>query len=148
MSPKSDGPGGARASVFRRLMGVGFVRRTYAKRLIKFMERSKRKSKPLPPELREVARAMDQLPEAQRLPTLEQALQGKGGPESMSREMRRAASRQTRMSGKGGPHRRPGAMRTRDPVAPAPKAPPAARAAPTKTSKAGPGKQAKGARPK
>ncbi len=144
--------------MFRRLMRVGLIRRTYAKRLIKFMERSKRKAKPLPPELREVGRAMDQLPEAQRLPTLEQALQGKGGPESMSREIRRAASRQTRMSGKGGPHRRPGAMRTRDPVAPAgpapkaaPKAAPAARGAPAKASKPArpaPGRQSKGARPK
>lgn len=129
-------------------MSVGFVRRTYAKRLIKFMERSREKRKPLPPELREVSIAMSQLPEAQRLPALEQALHGQGGAESMSREMRRAASRQSRMSGKGGPHRRPGAMRTRDPLPqpapnakatkPAPPAPPA----PKRQAKA------KGARPK
>lgn len=97
-------------------MGVGFVRRTYARRLIKFMERSKEKKRPLPPELREIAFGISRLPEEHRLPALEDALQGKG-PDAMSRDMRRAASRQSRLSGKGGPHRRPGAMRTRDPVA-------------------------------
>ena len=146
----TDQPGGRRAAVFRRLMGVGFVRRTYAKRLVKFMERSKAKGKPLPEDLREVAIAMTRLPEDQRVGALEMALEGKGGPESMSREMRRAASRQSRMSGKGGPHRRPGAMRTRDPVVqpapvtPAPK-PPSPK--PVPAGRAGPAKQPRGARP-
>lgn len=142
----TEGPGGRRAAVFRRLMGVGFIRRTYARRLVKFMERSKAKGKPLPPDLREVSVAITRLPEDQRVGALEMALEGKGGPESMSREMRRAASRQGRMGGKGGPHRRPGAMRTRDPMAqPGPVTP----VVPTKPKPATPEKrQSKSARPK
>lgn len=115
-------------------MGVGFVRRTYARRLVKFMDKSKTRKRPLPPELREVSIAMSRLPEDQRLPALEDALAGKG-PEAMSRDMRRAASRQQRMSGKGGPHRRPGAVRTRDPVS-QPGAPAPAKPAPAKPASA------------
>jgi hypothetical protein len=110
---------GGRAAVWRAVMRFGFIRRLYAKRLLAYMEKSKRKKRPLPNELRELDIAMSRLPESQRRAALEEALagQGAGGP-AMGRQLRRASSRQSRQSGKGGTHRRPGAMRTRDNVPP------------------------------
>lgn len=110
--------GGARAGVWRTIMRVGILRRLYAKRLLAFMAKSKRKRRPLPNELRELDIAMGRLPEHERRAALERALAGDGGGKGapqMGRDMRRAASRQSRQSGRGGSsNRRPGAMRTRD----------------------------------
>ncbi|GEM_PF-2409615 len=123
-----DKSGGSRAGVWRAIMRFGFVRRLYAKRLLSYMEKSKRKKRPLPNELRELDIAMSRLPEAQRRAALEEALagQGAGGP-AMGRQLRRASSRQSRQSGKGGAHRRPGAIRTRD-TGPLPRPPGAPKA--------------------
>ena len=103
-----------REAIWRTIMRVGFLRTLYAKRLLAYMAKSKRKQRALPPELRELDIAMSRLPEDQRRAALEEALSGKS-TEAMGREMRRAASRQSRQSGRGGSHRRPGAVRTKDP---------------------------------
>lgn len=100
--------------MWRRMMRVGFLRRLYAKRLLSYLDKCKAKKRPVPPELREVSVAMSRLPERERRAALEEALAARG-PEAVSREYRRAASRQQRQSGRGGPHRRPGAMRTKTP---------------------------------
>ncbi|MGH9073002.1 MAG: hypothetical protein ACRDZQ_02615, partial [Acidimicrobiales bacterium] len=77
-----DRSGGVRASIWRTFMRVGFLRRLYAKRLLRYMAKSRAKKRPLPPELRELDIAMSRLPEKDRHAALDEALQGKG-PEAM-----------------------------------------------------------------
>lgn len=106
----------ARASISRAFLRVPFLRRLYVRRVLAFLEKSKRKRRPLPPELRDLDAMMRRLPARQRPEALEAALrlQVTEGDRATSREMRRAAARQGRQSGRGGSHRRPGAMRVRD----------------------------------
>jgi hypothetical protein len=87
-------------------MRVPFVRRAYARRLLKFIDKSKEKGRRLPPDLYELSRQLSRLPEADRAAALDTAL--KAGPDGTAasvpgsnRQLRRAASAQGRQSGKG-----------------------------------------------
>ena len=106
----TDRPKGVRATITRGIVRVPFLRRLYVRRMLKFLERSKRKKRALPRELAELDIAMSKVPKDQRMAMLETALT-EGSEGGASRQMRRAADRQKRQSGRGGPRRRPGAVK-------------------------------------
>ncbi|TMM14930.1 MAG: hypothetical protein E6G01_11440 [Actinobacteria bacterium] len=106
----SDRPKGVRATITRGIVRVPFLRRLYVRRMLKFLERSKRKKRALPKELAELDIAMSKVPKDRRMAMLESALT-EGAQGGASRQMRRAADRQKRQSGRGGPRRRPGAVK-------------------------------------
>ncbi len=92
----------------RAILGVPFMRRWYARRLLKMMDKAKAKNRQLPPELAQLEANLSRLPKARRFEALETALSAGGGDQALSREMRRAAGRQGRQSGRGGARQRPG----------------------------------------
>jgi hypothetical protein len=95
--------------ISRQLMKVGFFRRRYVKRMIKYIDKSKEKGKRLPPELYELQRFLSQVPKAQRAERLEEAITAQRADEPLgNRDLRRASSNQTRQSGRGGNRYRPG----------------------------------------
>ena len=95
--------------ISRQLMKVGFFRRRYVKRMIKYIDKSKEKGKRLPPELYELQRFLSQVPKAQRAERLEEAMTAQRADEPLgNRDLRRASSNQTRQSGRGGNRYRPG----------------------------------------
>jgi hypothetical protein len=98
-----------RTAVFTRAMKVGFLRRFYVKRLLRYIEKSRKKGRSLPPDLAQVERMVARLPPKKQVELLETALLSK--PDEISnRQLRRAAGRQDRLSGSGAGNR-PGSMR-------------------------------------
>ena len=101
-----------RGALGRTLMKVPLVRRLYARRVLKFIDKSRTKGRKLPPELYELSRQLSRVPESDRASALEAALRaGPQGVASMpgsNRQLRRAASAQQRQSGKGQGRYRPG----------------------------------------
>jgi hypothetical protein len=91
---------GIRTAVFRRIMRVGFFRRFYIKRLLRFMEKSRAKGRTLPPDLQRLDQMLKRLPPPKRAEALETALLA-SPDETPSREMRRAAARQDRIRSDG-----------------------------------------------
>lgn len=111
MGVAADRPRGVKGAVWRAVVRVPFLRRIYIKRMLAFLEKSRRKKRPLPTDLHELDLMIRRLPESQRAEALEQAMQsGASGDDGTSRQLRRAATRQQRQSGKGGARRRPGGM--------------------------------------
>lgn len=107
-------PRGVRAAVSRFVGRVPFLRRLYVRRLLRYLEKAKKKGRPLPAQLRELDANLGRLKERERAAALEEALQYQGD-DWAGRELRRAAARQQRQSGRG--HgRRPGAVMTRSPA--------------------------------
>jgi hypothetical protein len=104
-----DGKKKLRARVSDRMMKVPFFRRRYAKRLIKYIDKSKAKGRALPPEFAELQRFLAQVPKDQRAQKFEEALTHQQTEEPVSRDMRRAAANQQRRSGKNPAGYRPGA---------------------------------------
>lgn len=96
-----------RARFFRRVMRLGPLRRLYARRLMKFLAKSKKKGRPIPGELAQLDEYLAQLPAKQRRSVLEASLSGELDAQA-SRSMRRAAERQARRSGQGVGRQRPG----------------------------------------
>lgn len=96
-----------RDGFWRRLLKVGFIRRWQARRLIAYIEKSKKKHRRLPEELVRVDAMVRRLPKPQRAKALEEMLVPTS-EEQFGRDIRRAAARQNRASGRGGPRRRPG----------------------------------------
>jgi hypothetical protein len=96
-----------REGISRRMLSVGFIRRWYARRLVKFIAKSKKKGRRLPDHLFQLDRTLKKVPEARRTKTVEEMLIPRN-EEEYGRELRRAASRQERRGGQGGASRRPG----------------------------------------
>lgn len=96
-----------RAAIWRGLLRIPFLRRLYARRLLAFIDKSKKKNRKLPEELRRLDQVIAKLPKPQRPKAVEEALSS-GREQEMSREVRRAAERQERLSGRRGGSRRPG----------------------------------------
>lgn len=93
-----------------RLVGRSkWLRRRYARRVVKMMRKYRDKGRQLPENLRPIERQIRRLPPAEQVRTLERLLEAgaKADPEA-SRNLRRAASRQQRRSGKKGGGVRPG----------------------------------------
>lgn len=105
-----DAKPGLRARASQRMLKVGFMRRRYAKRLVRYIDRQKAKGRPLPPEFAELERFLAQVPKAERAQRFEEALALQQADElPVGREMRRAAANQQRRSGKNPAGYRPGA---------------------------------------
>jgi hypothetical protein len=98
-----------RERLSQQVMKIGFFRRRYVKRMIKYIDKSKEKGKRLPPELFELQRFLSQVPKAQRAERLEEAITKQRSEEPMgNRDLRRASLNQQRHSGRGGNRYRPG----------------------------------------
>jgi hypothetical protein len=94
-----------------RIIGrTPWLRRRYARWMLKTIKKHRDKGRPLPENLRLVERQLRQVPPTKRLEMLEQTLEaGTALSESnVSRAMRRAAERQERQSGRRGGGQRPG----------------------------------------
>jgi len=92
-----------------RLIGkTPWLRRRYARFMLKSIDKRRKKGKPLPDQLLDLERQMKGMTPVQRAKALEQALElGAAPPEAANRATRRAAGRPTRQSGRG-QGRRPG----------------------------------------
>ncbi len=89
------------------------MRRWYARRLVKYIDKSKEKRRGLSGDLAKVDGMTRAMPKAERLKTIEKMLEPVE-EERLSRELRRAAARQGRASGHGtASKRRPGMPPTR-----------------------------------
>lgn len=100
---------GLRARLSARMMSVGFLRRRYVKRMLKYIDKTQAKGKRLPPELYDLQRFLSQVPKAQRAERLEEAITAQRREEPLgNRDLRRASSNQSRQSGRGGGRHRPG----------------------------------------
>lgn len=102
-------PGRIQKGFNRMLTRIPWLRRRYTKYILKYIEKSKKKGRDLPPELAQLDKQLLRMPPAKRPELVEQML-ALGDPSSAaSREMRRAMERQNRgrSSGKG---QRPGTM--------------------------------------
>lgn len=98
-----------RERVSRQLMRVGFLRRRYVKRMLRYLDKSKEKGRRLPPEMFELQRYLSQVPKAQRANRLEEAITAQQNGEAVgNRDLRRASANQSRMSGRGSNRYRPG----------------------------------------
>jgi hypothetical protein len=93
----------------QRMMSIGFMRRRYVKRMLKYMDKSKEKGRRLPPELFELQRFLARVPKEQRAEKLEEVITAQRKEEAIgNRDLRRASVNQTRHSGRGGNRYRPG----------------------------------------
>jgi len=98
-----------RQRMSERVMKIGFLRRRYIKRVLKYIDKTKAKGKELPPEMADLARYLSAVPKAQRAERFEEAiLAQQSDSEPFNRELRRAAANQNRRSGKGAGGYRPG----------------------------------------
>lgn len=89
---------------------VPWMRRRYTRWILRYMEKSHKRGRTLPPELQRLERQLTKVPPAKRAEVLETALVTGNDPEAGgSRAVRRAMSRQNRQksSGRG---QRPGTM--------------------------------------
>lgn len=83
------------------------MRRFYARRLLKFLDKSKRKGRVIPDQLAELDDYLSKVPAKQRRELLEASLSGELDSRA-GRELRRAAGRQGRQKGRAGGGQRPG----------------------------------------
>ena len=92
-----------------RLIGrTPWLRRRYARFMLKSIDKRRKKGKQLPDQLVDVERQLRGMAPGQRTKAIEQALElGAAPPEATNRAARRAAQRPTRQSGRG-QGRRPG----------------------------------------
>ncbi len=99
-----------RERISQRMMSVGFMRRRYVKRMLKYMDKSKEKGRRLTPELWELQRFLAQVPKEQRAEKLEAVITAQGRQQEPlgNRDLRRASVNQSRHSGKGANRYRPG----------------------------------------
>lgn len=94
----------------RQIMKIGFIRRRYVKRMLRYLDKSKEKGRRLPPELFELQRYLSQVPKAQRAERLEEAITAQQTDETIgNRDLRRASANQNRLSGRSTSRYRPGA---------------------------------------
>ena len=103
----SGQPTTRRGRFFRRVMQVGPVRGFYARRLLRFLEKSKKKGRDLPDQLADLDEYLGKVPVKQRRALLEASLSGELDARA-GRAVRRAASRQGRQKGGVGGGQRPG----------------------------------------
>jgi hypothetical protein len=96
-----------RQRLFRRVMQIGPIRGYYTRRLMRYMAKSKKKGRPLPDQLADLDEYLSRLPAKQRRSVLEASLSGELDARA-GRDVRRAASRQSRQKGSAGGGQRPG----------------------------------------
>ncbi|HZU73164.1 MAG TPA: hypothetical protein VE990_10395 [Acidimicrobiales bacterium] len=96
-----------RARLFRRFMKVPLLRRYYTRRVLRFLDKSHKKGRPIPEQLADLDRHLARLPAKERQKVLDATLSGEM-ESAAGRAVRRAAQRQNRQSGRGGGRQRPG----------------------------------------
>jgi hypothetical protein len=96
-----------RGALGRAVMRVPWSRRWYIRRILKFIDKSKKKGRPLPQGLEETARLLSRVPKHQRAKVFEEAIEANQAAPDMGRAYRRATERRRR-SGKNESHYRPG----------------------------------------
>ncbi len=107
-APKKTLRARAKAMPGRVIGRTPWLRRRYARMMLRSIAKRRRKGKPLPAELLRLERDLRGLAPGQRERAVEQALELSATPqEAANRAMRRASSRPERHSGKG-TGRRPG----------------------------------------
>ncbi|MDE3085337.1 MAG: hypothetical protein KGJ77_01115 [Acidobacteriota bacterium] len=110
-APKAADPSGQpttrRGRFFRRVMQIGPVRGFYARRLLRFLEKSKKKGRDLPDQLADLDEYLAKVPAKQRRELLEASLSGELDARA-GRAVRRAAGRQGRQKGRAAGGQRPG----------------------------------------
>jgi hypothetical protein len=89
-----------------------WLRRRYAKRLIRTIDRYKEKGRPLPDSLARLERQLRRIPAPKRAQTVEQMMElgAEQDDATPSRAVRRAAGRQERQKGTKGGGLRPGTL--------------------------------------
>lgn len=95
---------------FTRVMSrVPWLRRRYTKYILRYIEKSRKKGRVLPPELQQLERALLKVPPAKRPEMVEQLMAMNDPSAAASRQMRRALDRRNRQrsNGKG---QRPGTL--------------------------------------
>jgi len=106
---QADAKRSLRERMSQRMLKIGFMRRRYVKRMLKYMDKSKEKGRRLPPELFELQRFLSKVPKDQRAAKLEEVIAAQRTEEALSnRDLRRASVNQSRQSGRGGNRYRPG----------------------------------------
>jgi hypothetical protein len=106
---RDEGKRSVRQRMSERMLKIGFFRRRYVKRMLKYMDKSKEKGRRLPPELFELQRFLSKVPKEQRAAKLEEVIVAQRTEEALgNRDLRRASVNQTRHSGRGGNRYRPG----------------------------------------
>ena len=110
-APKAVDPSGRpttrRGRFFRRVMQIGPVRGFYARRLLRFLEKSKKKGRDIPDQLADLDEYLARVPAKQRRELLEASLSGELDARA-GRAVRRAAGRQGRQKGRAAGGQRPG----------------------------------------
>jgi hypothetical protein len=105
-----DNPGRIQRLISRLVTRVPWFRRRYSRWLLRYLAKSRKKGRPIPPELQQLERQLAKVPPKKRAEVVETALLA-GDPEGApsSRAIRRAMARQQRQrpSGKG---QRPGTL--------------------------------------
>jgi hypothetical protein len=96
-----------RARLFRRVMQLGPLRGFYARRLLRFLDKSKKKGRPIPNQLTDLDDYLSRVPPKQRRAVLEASLSGELDSRA-GRDLRRAAGRQNRQKGRASGGQRPG----------------------------------------
>ncbi|MDA8283181.1 MAG: hypothetical protein M0Z42_07785 [Actinomycetota bacterium] len=105
----APGKGSLRQRMGERVMRIGFIRRRYVKRVIRYLDKSKKKGRRLPPAMMEMQRFLAQIPKEERARRLDEAIVAQQSGDEFNRDLRRAAANQQRRSGKGAGGYRPGA---------------------------------------
>lgn len=101
----------ARALPSRFIAKTPWLRRRYAKRILKTVERFEKKGRPLPESLARLDRQLKRVPGPKKAKMIEEMMEmsAEGDPE-VNRTLRRAAQRQDRQKGTRGGGVRPGTL--------------------------------------
>ena len=96
----------------RLIARTPWLRRRYARRIVKTIEKYRQKGRPLPESLSRLERQLRSVPQPKRAQTVEQIMEMSAEQEQAtpSRAMRRAAGRQERHKGSKGGGLRPGTL--------------------------------------
>ncbi len=96
----------------RLIARTPWLRRRYARRMVRTIEKFRAKGRPLPESLARLERTLKTVPQTKRAQTIEQMMEMSSEQEDVtpSRAMRRAAGRQDRHKGSKGGGLRPGTL--------------------------------------
>jgi hypothetical protein len=88
-----------------------WLRRRYARRIVRMIDKYKKKGRPLPENLTRLERQLRRIPQPKRAQTVEQMMEMSAEPDQgTNRALRRAAGRQERQKGSRGGGLRPGTL--------------------------------------
>jgi hypothetical protein len=88
-----------------------WLRRRYARRIVRTIDKFQKKNRPLPENLQPLERQLRRVPKPKRVQVVEQMMEmGSNDDVTTNRALRRAAGRQERQKGQRGGGQRPGTM--------------------------------------